>query len=198
MMAGEIEYENFIYENGDAIFPFTGHFMILLFVVLISIILMNLLVGLAVSDIQVSIQFVPQFCIWCDTSFLLGVTKKCWVGQISEASRVDISYWVNAFYQTPPVPASEVLRCAPPGSNWENICSCLSKPSVCYDTHFTYSLFTYLSIVPNISQSDSVTTQSTFSSADHIYVIMPSELFICLEILTFTFFAECACSAPRL
>ena len=54
MMAGEIEYENFIYENGDAIFPFTGHFMILLFVVLISIILMNLLVGLAVSDIQVT------------------------------------------------------------------------------------------------------------------------------------------------
>ena len=53
MMAGEIEYENFIYENGDALFPFTGHFMILLFVVLISIILMNLLVGLAVSDIQV-------------------------------------------------------------------------------------------------------------------------------------------------
>ena len=56
MMAGEIEYENFIYENGDAIFPFTGHFMILLFVVLISIILMNLLVGLAVSDIQVRIR----------------------------------------------------------------------------------------------------------------------------------------------
>ena len=55
MMAGEIEYENFIYENGDAIFPFTGHFMILLFVVLISIILMNLLVGLAVSDIQVTL-----------------------------------------------------------------------------------------------------------------------------------------------
>ena len=57
MMAGEIEYENFIYENGEAIFPFTGHFMILLFVVLISIILMNLLVGLAVSDIQVTTSF---------------------------------------------------------------------------------------------------------------------------------------------
>ena len=41
--------------------------------------------------------------------------------------------------------------------------------------------------MPEISQSDSVTTQSTFSSTDHIYVIMPSELFICLEILTFTF-----------
>ena len=55
MMAGEIEYEDFIYENGDTLFPITGHFMILLFVVLISIILMNLLVGLAVSDIQVHI-----------------------------------------------------------------------------------------------------------------------------------------------
>jgi small-conductance mechanosensitive channel len=53
MMSGEIEYENFIYENGATLYPFTGHFMILLFVVLISIILMNLLVGLAVSDIQV-------------------------------------------------------------------------------------------------------------------------------------------------
>ena len=54
MMAGEIEYENFIYENGDALFSFTGHLMILLFTVLVSIILMNLLVGLAVSDIQVT------------------------------------------------------------------------------------------------------------------------------------------------
>ena len=61
MMAGEIEYENFIYENGDSIFPFTGHFMILLFVVLISIILMNLLVGLAVSDIQVSYRNIFEY-----------------------------------------------------------------------------------------------------------------------------------------
>ena len=53
MMAGELEYEDFIYENGTALYPMTGHLMILLFVVLISIILMNLLVGLAVSDIQV-------------------------------------------------------------------------------------------------------------------------------------------------
>ena len=52
MMAGEIEYENFVYENGSALFPGTSHMMILFFVVLISIILMNLLVGLAVSDIQ--------------------------------------------------------------------------------------------------------------------------------------------------
>ena len=52
MMAGEIEYENFVYENGETLFGFTGHAMILIFVVLVSIILMNLLVGLAVSDIQ--------------------------------------------------------------------------------------------------------------------------------------------------
>ena len=37
MMAGEIEYEDFIYENGTALYPMTGHLMILLFVVLISI-----------------------------------------------------------------------------------------------------------------------------------------------------------------
>jgi hypothetical protein len=33
-------------------FPLTAHFFLLLFTVLVSIILMNLLVGLAVSDIQ--------------------------------------------------------------------------------------------------------------------------------------------------
>ncbi len=52
---GEVEYENFIHENGAALFGVTGHAMILIFVVLVSIILMNLLVGLAVSDIQVSL-----------------------------------------------------------------------------------------------------------------------------------------------
>ncbi len=57
MMAGEVEYENFIFENGDSLFPVSGHFMIMIFVVLVSIILMNLLVGLAVSDIQVSSNF---------------------------------------------------------------------------------------------------------------------------------------------
>lgn len=36
MMAGEIEYENFIYENGEALYPFTGHTMILIFTVLVS------------------------------------------------------------------------------------------------------------------------------------------------------------------
>jgi len=53
MMAGEIEYENFVYENGESLFGASGHFMVMIFVVLVSIILMNLLVGLAVSDIQV-------------------------------------------------------------------------------------------------------------------------------------------------
>ncbi len=53
MMAGEVEYEDFIFENGDSLFPVSGLVMIMIFVVLVSIILMNLLVGLAVSDIQV-------------------------------------------------------------------------------------------------------------------------------------------------
>ena len=70
MMAGEIEYENFIYENGDALFGFTGHAMILIFVVLVSIILMNLLVGLAVSEIQnekinSSLSFLRPIDSWC-------------------------------------------------------------------------------------------------------------------------------------
>ena len=75
MMAGEIEYENFIYENGDAIFPFTGHFMILLFVVLISIILMNLLVGLAVSDIQVTILALGWVGGWLVWWFVVAVVE---------------------------------------------------------------------------------------------------------------------------
>ena len=64
MMAGEIEYENFIYENGDALFSFTGHLMILIFTVLVSIILMNLLVGLAVSDIQVTSLLFSSISEW--------------------------------------------------------------------------------------------------------------------------------------
>ena len=77
MMAGEIEYENFIYENGDAIFPFTGHFMILLFVVLISIILMNLLVGLAVSDIQVRIRKKHMYlCTYFLNNFICRAFKR--------------------------------------------------------------------------------------------------------------------------
>ncbi|CAB4060248.1 unnamed protein product [Lepeophtheirus salmonis] len=52
MMAGEIEYENFIYEKWTKLYVFTGHLMVLIFVLLVSIILRNLLVGLAVSDIQ--------------------------------------------------------------------------------------------------------------------------------------------------
>ena len=70
MMAGEIEYENFIYENGDALFGFTGHAMILIFVVLVSIILMNLLVGLAVSDIQVIFELIVSWLNHKSGSFL--------------------------------------------------------------------------------------------------------------------------------
>ena len=97
MMAGEIEYENFIYENGDALFPYTGHLMILIFTVLVSIILMNLLVGLAVNDIQVAITISHVYlCIlfiilkyngqrlnlnkYNIYFVFLGTTKICWTG----------------------------------------------------------------------------------------------------------------------
>ena len=66
MMLGEIEYEDLYYpqkqslrnmteivsESEHQAFPGTAHCLVLLFIFLASIILMNLLVGLAVSDIQ--------------------------------------------------------------------------------------------------------------------------------------------------
>lgn len=50
MMAGELEFENIFVSNA---FPITSHLMFFAFVILVTVILANLLVGLAVSDIQV-------------------------------------------------------------------------------------------------------------------------------------------------
>jgi hypothetical protein len=53
MMIGELEFqEMFFDENQDTYYPITTQLMFFVFVVLVTIILMNLLVGLAVSDIQ--------------------------------------------------------------------------------------------------------------------------------------------------
>lgn len=55
MMSGELEYEDIFYQNGtssDIQYPGTAHAMFLIFVLLVTVILTNLLVGLAVSDIQ--------------------------------------------------------------------------------------------------------------------------------------------------
>jgi hypothetical protein len=76
MMLGELEYDDLYYPQDQTInltingsfasgtidqetksqfFPFTAHILVTVFVLLVSIIIMNLLFGLAVTDIQVLI-----------------------------------------------------------------------------------------------------------------------------------------------
>lgn len=52
MMAGELEFEDIFYPSTQVNYPVTSHFVFFGFVLLITIILANLMVGLAVSDIQ--------------------------------------------------------------------------------------------------------------------------------------------------
>ncbi|KAJ6639240.1 Transient receptor potential channel pyrexia [Pseudolycoriella hygida] len=52
MMAGELEFEDIFYNGPPIQYPVTAHAMFFAFVLLVTVILTNLLVGLAVSDIQ--------------------------------------------------------------------------------------------------------------------------------------------------
>lgn len=52
MMAGELEFEDIFYGDVAIQYPVTSHGMFFTFVLLVTVILTNLLVGLAVNDIQ--------------------------------------------------------------------------------------------------------------------------------------------------
>ena len=83
MMIGELEYDDLMYNTDQTIafsndgnhslnitgnvestiqpqfYPFSAYFLMLLFIILFSIIIMNLLFGLAVSDVQVRVPNLP-------------------------------------------------------------------------------------------------------------------------------------------
>ena len=59
-MIGELEYDDLMYpevdgETQDQYYPVSAYSLMFAFIVMFSIIIMNLLFGLAVSDVQVSI-----------------------------------------------------------------------------------------------------------------------------------------------
>lgn len=89
MMSGELEYEDIFYNgtSDHAIqYPLTAYVMFLIFTLLVTVILTNLLVGLAVSDIQVNyltalyLRDIPNyfFHLFVVINFLLCAATKCY------------------------------------------------------------------------------------------------------------------------
>ena len=97
MMIGELEYDDLMYSTEEKIvfskdgnqtsanmvsevqnqyYPFSAYFLMLVFIILFSIIIMNLLFGLAVSDVQVRKKVKIEITSEVKKRILLQIYKK--------------------------------------------------------------------------------------------------------------------------
>lgn len=90
MMSGELEFEDIFYGENEIKYPVTSHIMFFAFVMLVTVILTNLLVGLAVSDIQVRILTL-QFGIEFTDLMFKGPSSISWTGSIIKTSRASFT-----------------------------------------------------------------------------------------------------------
>ena len=76
MMLGEVEYDDLFRNstNDPVLLPISSHIMVGLFIVMSSMILMNVLFGLAVADIQVSTRSIGLNTLMTLTTLMILMT----------------------------------------------------------------------------------------------------------------------------
>ena len=76
MMLGEVEYDDLFRNstNDPVLLPISSHIMVGLFIVMSSMILMNVLFGLAVADIQVSTRSIGLKTLMTLTTLMIFLT----------------------------------------------------------------------------------------------------------------------------
>merc|ERR1711892_588954 len=75
MMSGEFDYGSIFLENGKVPFPTVTYFMSVVFFLLLSIVTLNLLVGLTVDDIQTFLDEADLKNLKLKLKFVLGIEK---------------------------------------------------------------------------------------------------------------------------